>query len=143
MINLKNNYINIQELVDELEFKTSRSSGKGGQHVNKVSTKVMLIFDLKKSVVLKRNQKELIFSAIPNKINKIGVIQLSSSESRSQLKNKNIVIDRFIGLINKCLEPVEPRIETKPTKSSIRKRKISKVERSMKKINRKKVDIEE
>ena len=110
------------ELNKEVQYRTSRSSGPGGQHVNKVSTKVELIFDVMNSTVLSDNQKEIIVEKLQNRITKDGLLVLQCDESRSQLKNKEIVFERFINLIEQALKPVKKRKPTRPTKSSVQKR---------------------
>jgi ribosome-associated protein len=80
--------INHNAILSECTFKTSRSSGAGGQHVNKVETRVTIIFNLKKSKVLNDSQKELIKNKLSNIITKSCVLQLSSQRFKSQFKNK-------------------------------------------------------
>jgi ribosome-associated protein len=135
--------VNLEEFIDELEFKTTRSSGKGGQHVNKVSSKVILIFNLWQSKILNRDQKQLVIDKLKKRISKNGTIQISSSKSRSQFSNKKDTIDKFVNLINKALELEIIRIETKPTKISVKQRKHNKLKNTEKKQSRKKVTTEE
>jgi ribosome-associated protein len=137
MNNLKICNINIDELIDELEFKTTRSSGKGGQNVNKVSTKVILIFNLSKSRVLSQEHKRFILNNIEKRVHKDGCLHISSSKSRSQFDNKKDTIERFTNLINNSLEKKVKRIETKPTKKSVAKRKTDKEKLAAKKQSRK------
>ena len=141
--NSKYKHININAIIEELTFKTSRSSGKGGQHVNKVSTKVQLIFKIEESATLSIEDKYLIFSRLSNRINKNGEIQISSSNERSQLDNKTNAIEKFLTLVNCALEPVELRIDTKPTWSSKIRRKVIKKVQSKKKELRKRIVEEE
>ena len=88
-----------EKLLKELTFKAVRSSGAGGQHVNKVSSKIQLLFDLKKSGVLKNAQKELLLKNLASKLSKDHILMLQSGLSRSQIKNKEIVIKRFLKII--------------------------------------------
>lgn len=133
MKNIILNKINPDELIAELEFQTTRSSGKGGQNVNKVSTKVIVIFDIEKSQVLNEVIKKILYTNISGKITQSSKIKISSSKERSQLMNKKDAINKFIYLINKALEPVEERIATKPTKSSKKERLLRKTQNSIQK----------
>lgn len=128
-------------LKSELKFRTSRSSGPGGQSVNKVSTKVELLFDVWNSNVLTIEQKEIISIKLKNRINTEGILQISSDETRSQLKNKEIVIERFNGLLEEALKPVKKRKPTKPGKSSKEKRLKTKKIKSDKKDLRKPPEV--
>ena len=127
-----------KDLDKELIFKTSRSGGAGGQHVNKVSTKVQLIFDVKNSHILTDEQKELISKKLERKINKEGHIMLWSSATRSQFKNKTLVVERFIELVEKALQPKKKRKKTKIPAQVKKKRLEEKKRRSEIKDNRKK-----
>jgi len=122
----------------EIKFRTSRSSGSGGQHVNKVSTKVELLFHVDNSEVLTEEQKAVIRKKLKNRISNDGWLTLSCDETRSQAKNKEIVFDRFMILINEALKPVKKRKPTKPTKTSVEKRLKEKKKKSEKKDQRKK-----
>lgn len=133
---------NEEALLQELIFKAVRSSGSGGQHVNKVSSKIELLFDLLNSLVLKEEQKELIYKKLQNRLTKEGVLILQCQESRSQHKNKDIVIRRFLDLIQSALEVPKKRKKTKVPKSVKEKRLLNKRNASEKKANRKKPDIE-
>jgi ribosome-associated protein len=122
----------------EIKFRASRSSGAGGQHVNKVSTKVELMFHVDSSEVLTEEQKAVIRKKLKNRISNDGWLTLSCDETRSQAKNKEIVFDRFMALINEALKPVKKRKPTKPTKTSVEKRLKEKKKKSEKKDLRKK-----
>lgn len=128
--------MNISELIKELKFKTSRSGGAGGQHVNKVSSKVELIFDIENSKHLSDEEKQLVSTKLSNRIDNEGLLHLQCDETRSQLKNKEIVIERFNGLLKKALTPIKKRKPTKPSKSSIKKRLDAKKKISEKKSSR-------
>lgn len=134
--------MNFQELIQELQFKAVRSSGAGGQHVNKVSSKIELQFDVINSKGLTEEQKELIQNSLKTRLTKEGVLILKCDESRSQHKNKEIVIKRFLETIELGLIVPKERKETKVPKAVIRKRLQNKKEQSQKKANRKKPDLE-
>lgn len=114
--------INKEELIKELEFKAVRSSGKGGQNVNKVSTKVELRFDVVNSKALEENNKELILKKLKNRISIEGIMVLSSDSERTQLGNKKKVVDLFFELVEKALKRPKKRVGTKPTRASKERR---------------------
>lgn len=128
--------MNKQQLYQEVTFKTSRSGGAGGQNVNKVSSKVELIFDVDSSVQFTDEQKEIIFLKLANRIDNEGLLHLQCDETRSQLKNKEMVFERFLNLIKLALIPIKKRKPSKPSKSSIKKRLDSKKKLSDKKDSR-------
>jgi ribosome-associated protein len=106
----------------EFIFSTSRSGGPGGQNVNKVSTKVELRFNLRLTSAFTEKEKELIFTRLKNKINKESEIILVSQSERTQLMNKEVVIDKFYDLVSKALTIQKKRRSTRPTLSSKIKR---------------------
>ena len=97
----------------EFRFKTSRSSGAGGQHVNTTETKVELVFDVLASGILTDKEKLLISKKLKNLINDKGELRISSSESRSQASNKENVINKFYVIVEKALKKEKKRIPTK------------------------------
>tara|TARA_R110002049_G_scaffold200971_6_gene371687 strand:- start:4677 stop:5081 length:405 start_codon:yes stop_codon:yes gene_type:complete len=125
------------ELNTELVFKTSRSGGKGGQNVNKTETKVQLLFSIADSAVLQDHEKERIQLKLANRINQEGVLIITSSDSRSQLGNKETAIKLFYQLVNKALQVQKKRRPTKPTKASVKRRIEAKKRNAEKKRNRK------
>ena len=124
----------------EFHLNTSRSSGAGGQNVNKVSSKVELCFDVAASLILSETQKSLIFQKLASHINKEGVLKIVSQAERSQLGNKQIVIARFFELLEKAFHREKKRIKTKPSKASKRRRIEGKKKLSEKKTLRSKSD---
>ena len=110
------NHIKEQNFSLEWVFNTSRSSGSGGQHVNKVSTKVELRFDIVNSLLLTEEQKECLIKKLHNIVTKHGILQIVSDTERSQLANKKLVIERFYKLLEDALKVQPKRIPTKPTK---------------------------
>ncbi|PNQ75050.1 aminoacyl-tRNA hydrolase [Hanstruepera neustonica] len=124
-------------LLSELEFKAVRSSGAGGQHVNKVSSKVVLSFDLINSQVFKDEQKERLLTNLKNRLTSNGILILQSDESRSQHKNKETVIKRFVEIINGGLKVAKKRKKTAVPKAVKLKRLSKKRQQSDKKANRK------
>jgi ribosome-associated protein len=133
--------MNVENLIKELNFKAVRSSGAGGQHVNKVSSKVELIFDLKNSLVLSSEEKEILIKKLASKLTKENVLLLQCDESRSQHKNKELVIKRFSSLIINGLKIPKKRKATKPSKSSIQKRLEKKKKQAFKKTFRRKPEL--
>jgi len=126
----------------EILFSASRSSGPGGQNVNKVSTKVELRFNIPNSNLLSDSEKEILLVKLKNKINNEGDLILVSQEERSQLKNKEKALEKFYELIEKALTPPKKRKPTKPTQASKKKRLEEKKLVSEKKSQRKKPDME-
>lgn len=122
----------------EIEFSTARSSGPGGQNVNKTNSKVVLRWDIANSAVINEEQKQLLLSKLKSRLTKEGVLVLSSQESRSQLFNKEEVIEKLNALLTKAFTPKKKRKPTKPTKSSVQKRVKEKKIRSEKKQTRQK-----
>ncbi|TIH14748.1 aminoacyl-tRNA hydrolase [Marinifilum sp. JC120] len=115
---------------NEISFFASRSSGPGGQHVNKTSSKVTLVFHVQDSPSLSDHQKRLIISRLGGRINSKGELQLSCEEHRSQFRNKEEAVSRFAKLIADALKPVRKRRKTKVPYSAKRKRMDGKKKRS-------------
>ena len=129
--------MSLADLHKEVKYRTSRSGGAGGQHVNKVSTKVELLFDVEASEILNHNKKMIILYKLKNRISSEGILALTCDETRSQSRNKEIAFERFINLIKTALIPVKVRRKTKPSYSSKRKRLDNKKKHSQKKSDRK------
>lgn len=129
-------------LQSELQFKAIRSSGAGGQNVNKVASKVELIFDLENAMGLADHEKALLKKTIGNRLTKEHVLLLQCEESRSQHKNKTLVIQRFFDLIKQGLIIPKKRIATKTPRAVVKKRLKAKRKVSDKKSNRKPPEME-
>jgi ribosome-associated protein len=125
-----------EALIKELRFKAVRSGGAGGQHVNKVATKVVLNFNLRASEALSEIEKERISRKLASRITREHELLLSSDTSRSQLKNKELVTKRFLRLIRAGLETPKKRRKTTPSKKAIEKRLESKKKVAEKKSKR-------
>ena len=121
----------------ELSFKTSRSSGSGGQNVNKVETSVTVLWKVEDSAVFTESKKERILLKLKNKINAEGILQTTVSESRTQLQNRKIATEKIQELVNKSLIVPKKRIATKPSRAKVEKRLENKKKLSEKKENRK------
>ena len=131
--------LNIPLLKEEVKFKTSRSGGKGGQNVNKVSTKVELNFDIQNSLNLTEEQKEIIQLKLASRINNEGILQIFAQKERSQLKNKKAVLAKFKELIENAFFVQKKRKPTKIPKSIKEKRlKDKKRTSEIKKLRNKK-----
>ena len=112
------NRYKIEELLKEAEFRFSRSGGKGGQNVNKVETKVELIFNVMDSQMLDEVQKEKIKKRLANRIDKEGNLRIVSQTGRTQLSNRKSTVDKFVKLIFLALRKEKKRIKTERSKSS-------------------------
>ena len=134
--------MNSESILKELTFKATRSSGAGGQHVNKVSSKIVLFFDVYNSEDLSLEEKELLLKNLQTKLTKENILILNCDESRSQHKNKEIAITRFLKMITEGLKVQKPRKATRIPRSVLRKRLESKKKIATKKMNRKKPDLE-
>ncbi len=135
--------INHNTFIDEneLSFTASRSSGPGGQHVNKVSTKVSLSFDVLHSPSLTDDQKKLILERQSGRITKDGVLQISAQDSRSQLTNKTDATNRFIEVLGTALYVRKKRRKTRVPLGVKMKRLDNKRQRSEIKAKRGRVRL--
>ncbi|WP_291330373.1 alternative ribosome rescue aminoacyl-tRNA hydrolase ArfB [Desulfovibrio sp. UCD-KL4C] len=124
----------------EIIFIASRSSGPGGQHVNKTSSRVTLIFNLQESTALRDFHKRVLLSRISNKINSNGELHISCEEHRSQFRNKEEAIERFKKILADALKPIKHRRKTKVPNSMKRKRLDNKNKRAQTKKQRSKPD---
>lgn len=128
--------MNKEDLIPELRFKAVRSSGAGGQNVNKVASKVELYFSMDDSQVLSQSQKDQLKEKLQSRLTKNNELILYSDSSRSQHKNKELVIDRFFSIIEEGLKRRPVRKRTKIPKSAKLKRLKEKKIQSEKKANR-------
>lgn len=126
----------MKNFTTELSYKTSRSSGAGGQNVNKVETSVTVLWKVENSQFLNEEEKILIQNKLKNRINSEGILQLTVSESRAQLQNKKIATEKILELVNISLIMPKKRLKTKPSKTKVQKRLDSKKKLSDKKENR-------
>ena len=128
-------------ITTELNFKAVRSSGAGGQNVNKVSSKIVLIFDVATSQGLNENEKLLLYTKLKTKISQENLLILTCDEDRSQFKNKKIIIKRFFEMIENALVLPKVRKATKISKGANEKRIQEKKKAGEIKAGRKKLDF--
>ena len=126
-----------RNFMPEIEFRTSRSSGKGGQHVNKVDTKVELRFDVMASELLSEEEKARITGKLGNRITSEGILQVVSESERTQLLNKKEAVERFYNLLEEGIKVPRKRKPTKKPKKAKEKRLKDKKIRSEVKNQRK------
>lgn len=117
-------------LTPEIYFRTARSGGKGGQHVNKVETMVEGMLDVSASDILTDEQKTVVLEKLKSRITNAGILQVRSQVERTQLGNKEKVIRKINTLVNEALQPVKPRKVTRPSKAALEQRIKEKKQRS-------------
>ncbi len=130
-----------EEILRSAIFKTSRSGGKGGQNVNKVSSKVELVFDIETFEYFTDEEKALLKEKLQNRLDSEGLLHVVSQEDRSQLLNKEKTIAKLIDLLKKALIVQKKRKPTKIPKGIIEKRLKNKAVTAEKKKNRKMFDF--
>ncbi|EZH74864.1 peptide chain release factor 1 [Aquimarina atlantica] len=133
--------MNTSIIINELKFKAIRSSGAGGQHVNKVSSKIELTLDIMASAGFTDDEKLRLSQKLSSRLTKSGVLLLQCGDSRSQHKNKELVIKRLLEILKANLYIPKKRKRTKPSRAAIKKRLDSKQKHSLKKANRKKPSL--
>jgi ribosome-associated protein len=124
------------DVMDELSFTASRSSGPGGQHVNKVSSRITLRWSVRDSAFLTMEEKERLQVRLQSRVTAEGELILMVQESRSQLSNKALALEKLDQLLAEALKPKKVRKRTKPSLASVTKRLESKKRHSEKKKNR-------
>lgn len=115
---------------DEISFVASRSAGPGGQHVNKVNSRITLIFDLESSRSLTAEVKDLLRQRLPTRLNKAGELRVSAQRERSQIHNRRRATERFVELLRDALEDAPERKATRIPRSAKRRRLTNKKRRS-------------
>lgn len=134
--------LNDEALIKEVTFKGIRSSGSGGQHVNKVASKIELSFNIAASSALNDNQKERLFSKLKSRLTKDQTLIMQCGESRSQHRNKALIIQRFLNLIAENLKVSKKRKASRVPRSVKLKRLNSKRINAQKKVSRKKPNLD-
>jgi len=129
-----------EELQRDVQYKTSRSGGKGGQNVNKVSSKVELLFSVTNSTLFTDEEKALLMTRLQSRLNKDGLLQVVCEEERSQYLNKEKAIEKLQTILTKALHQPKKRKASKPSKASVAARLDEKRRASLKKINRRFMD---
>ncbi len=127
----------------ELRFRTARSGGPGGQHVNKTSTKVEVLWNVARSESLSDTQRELLLTKLSTRIDARGMLRVASTDSRSQLQNREAAVDRINAIVQKALRVPKIRKKTRPPKRAVEGRLAGKKKRAEKKERRKNVDGDE
>jgi ribosome-associated protein len=120
-------------LANELEFATSRSSGPGGQNVNKVNTKVTLRWNVSTSSIINPEEKDLLLRKLASRITVDGTLMITAQDKRSQLQNKEEVLSKLDSLLKQAFERKKKRKPTKPSKSAMQNRLDKKNKHSDKK----------
>lgn len=131
-----------EDFIKEVTFRTSRSGGKGGQNVNKVSTKVELVFNISGSLLFSDAEKSLLAEKLEGKLDSEGNLHVVSQKDRSQLANKENAIEKALIILAKALHVQKKRKPTKVPKSVVEKRLDSKSETSAKKESRKRPPLD-
>lgn len=134
--------MNIDILLTELSFKAVRSSGPGGQHVNKTASKVEITFNLYTSQAFSEEEKMRLLHKLSNRLTTETILMVQCSETRSQHRNKTIGIERLVSLIKENLKVKKPRKKSRPSRNSIEKGIKAKKTNALKKQNRKPPQID-
>lgn len=130
--------LKIKNILEECSYKTARSSGAGGQHINKVETKVTLIFNVQTSAFLSEEEKLLVLEKLKNKINKANELLVSAQVFKSQMKNKRKAEEKLIALLQQALKKQKQRKKTKISEATKAKRlKVKRLKAAIKKNRQK------
>ena len=129
----------VSRIAGELQISTSRSSGPGGQNVNKVNSRVTIGFDIGRSGILTPDEKQLLLSRLGGRLSKDGLLQITSQESRSQLQNKEDALNKLGNVLARALEVRKKRRPTRPSKAALLKKREEKSRKSEKKAWRRKL----
>jgi len=129
--------------VAELRFEFVRSGGPGGQNVNKVATKVDILFDVRRSASLTEDQKGNVLERLSSRIGKDGLLRVAAQESRSQWRNRELALEKLARLLSRALTPRKKRFSTRPTAGSREKRFRRKKLRSETKRGRRKLQADD
>ena len=130
----------VPDLTDELSYRAVRGTGPGGQHVNKVATKVELRWSLVNSAALTEGERDRLSAKLAARLNRAGELVLTDQSTRSQSRNREVVTERFYAVLSEALRPQKRRKRTKPTNASKRERLQVKRKRSDVKKGRGRVD---
>lgn len=126
---------------EELSFTASRSSGPGGQHINKTSTRITLWFNVTDSPSLSDDQKKLICTRLPTRISKTGILRIVSQRHRSQMANREAAVERFAEILKEALSVLPKRKKTSISKKARQRRLDEKKQHSIKKQQRAKINL--
>ena len=126
-----------EKLLKEISFKAVRSSGPGGQHVNKTSSKAVISFTITDSQIFSPSEKQRLLEKLKSRISQDGILTITCSESRSQHRNKALAIERLFRLLEKNLRVAKCRKKSRPSRNAVEKRLVSKKKHALKKANRK------
>ena len=125
------------QLLKEISFKATSSSGPGGQHVNKTASKAVISFTITTSEIFTPSEKQRLLEKLKTRISQDGTLTITCSESRSQHRNKALAIARLFSLLEKSLRVAKSRKKSRPSRNAVEKRLVSKKKHALKKANRK------
>ena len=131
---------NQDDFYREFKFQTSRSSGPGGQHVNKVSSRVELRFNVQESQLLSDDDKGILYNKLATRINNDGILSIVVQADRSQIRNKQLAVEKFFDLLTQAFMPVKKRRPTKPSRGARERRLQAKRQGAEKKSRRRSTD---